>query len=100
MQTDNFIFAKAEGNYCQIHIIKDDKVEMALLRLTMNQLESQISDKERIFRCHRSYLINLHHFESVQGNAQGYKVYLNYERSGIPIARGKSRVFEKLIENL
>jgi DNA-binding LytR/AlgR family response regulator len=44
-------------------------------------------DSTDIFRCHKSYLINLTQVAHISGNAQGYKLHLQNSTIEIPVSR-------------
>lgn len=83
---NNFLFARSEGNYTNVFFLKDGAVQKQLLRISLKNLEHQISDDE-IFRCHRSYVLNVQNAKDKQGNAQGYKISLQHTCEKIPISR-------------
>ena len=84
--TQNFIFAKSEGNYSYIFYYHHLKVEKKLIRITFSNLEKKILS-ENIIRCHRSYIINKNYIVSKKGNAQGYKLSIKDISEQIPVSR-------------
>ena len=74
MDVSRFLFAKAEGNYVDIYIGKDAGVERLIKRISIKNLESQLTSMPYILRTHRSYLVNLHYVRNITGNAQGYRL--------------------------
>lgn len=83
----NFILAKSEGNYCTIYYQNNSMVEKKLIRISLSNLENQLSAEKNIVRCHRSYLINKLHIISKKGNAQGLKLTLKNIEEQIPVSR-------------
>lgn len=84
---ENFIFAKSEGNYCTIYYQNDSVMEKKLTRISLSNLENQLSREENIVRCHRSYLVNKLHIISKKGNAQGLKLKIKNTEEQIPVSR-------------
>ena len=72
--TDLF-FLEAMQNYTAVHYKNDNVLEKTMLRNTLTALEQQLENTP-IFRCHRSYLVNVDLIEKVEGNAQGLRLYL------------------------
>ena len=83
----NFIFAKSEGNYCTIYYQNDSVIEKKLIRISLSNLENQLSREENIVRCHRSFLVNKLHIISKKGNAQGLKLKIKNMDEQIPVSR-------------
>ena len=86
LDINNLLFAKAEGNYVEFYI-KGDHINRIVKRITMKDLETALMPYSTIVKTHRSFLVNLIHINSVSGNAQGYKLYLNNFSEPVPVSR-------------
>jgi len=93
-ESHSFIYAKAEGNYAEIFLKKDDKVQKLIKRIPIKNLEMQLSTFPFIIKTHRSILLNLNHIEKVTGNAQGYKVQLKDCPDTVPVSRNFIQSFD------
>lgn len=98
LNVKNLLFAKAEGNYVELHLIKE-KVNKVLKRITIKELESILKPYPKIIKTHRSYLVNLEHLKSVSGNAQGYKLKLDNFPDKIPVSRNMITNFNLRIKS-
>lgn len=96
-ETDNFIYAKAEGNYAEIFLKKDAGIHKLIKRIPIKNLETQLSDFPFIIKTHRSVLLNLNYIEKVSGNAQGYKVQLKDCDDTVPVSRNFIKTFEAAV---
>lgn len=95
----DLVYVKAEDNYISLFLISQpDKPVM--LRKSLTALESEWSGHSEMFRCHRSYLVNLKQVEKVKGNAQGYKLLLKDCPEEIPVGRSKSDEMKERLRNL
>jgi hypothetical protein len=99
LDTDKLLFAKAEGNYLEIMVLENDKIQKHLKRMTLRELEMQIQSID-IIRTHRSYLVNLRYVNDVKGNAQGYQLYLAHFADTIPVSRMMIPDFENRMKAL
>jgi len=97
LDTENLLFAKAEGNYLEILVRHDDHTRKLLKRMTLKEFESQLNAPGHIVKTHRSYLVNLHHVKDIKGNAQGYQLHLTHHAETVPVSRGMIPLFESLI---
>ena len=97
LDIDNFLYAKSEGNYIEIHILSSDQNATKLLkRSTLTNFSKQLSDFDFILQVHRSYLINLKKVTGVSGNAQGYKLeLLDSSQTVVPVSRSHLSVFQE-----
>ncbi len=92
--SSHFIYAKAEGNYAEIFLKKEDQVQKLIKRIPIKNLETQLSAFPFIIKTHRSVLLNLNHIENVTGNAQGYKVKLKDCPDTVPVSRNFIESFD------
>lgn len=83
----DFLFAKSEGNYSLLYYRDGQAVHKKLVRLSLKKLEGQICDGP-IWRCHRSYIVNMEMAIDKKGNAQGYKISMRHIEEPVPVSRG------------
>ncbi len=81
-----FAFAEAHGNYIDFYFEDSDGIKFKTYRINLTAFEKQLSARY-LFRCHRSYLVNLNKVTDITGNAQGLKLILNDKRYIVPVSR-------------
>ncbi|MEM8525560.1 MAG: LytTR family DNA-binding domain-containing protein [Bacteroidota bacterium] len=91
LQLSEFIYAQSEGNYVKIYHLEDHVLVHKLIRLSLKQLEIQLENLSPIKRCHRSYLINMQHITSIDGNARSLTMRLDKVATTIPVSRSFSK---------
>ncbi len=91
MQLSEFLYAQSEGNYVTIYHLEDSALVHKLIRLSLKQLEIQLENLSQIKRCHRSYLINMQHITSIEGNARSLTLQLDKVATSIPVSRSFSK---------
>jgi hypothetical protein len=96
---DDFILSQEEDNYTTFFLEQDGKIKSTLLRITLKNTEMQLQFPF-IQRCHRSYLVNLLKIETINGNANGYKLLLANFSKEIPVSRQNSKSILQAIGNL
>ena len=87
MQIDQFLFAKAAGNYTELMLLNENQTAQEVKRLKLKDLELLLENFPQILRTHRSYLVNRNYIKSISGNAQGYKLKLKNYTETIPVSR-------------
>lgn len=91
IEQNDFIMAKSSGNYIEIFMhYENNSSSKALLRLSLSELEAQLSDNSSFLRCHKSYLINKSNVKSVEGNARSCVAIMDNGLQ-IPISRTLDR---------
>jgi hypothetical protein len=94
---DAFYFAKADDNYVEIYVGNDRQLERKILRTTLKSVETALAPWPEVFRCHRSYLVNLRHVASIEGNSQGYRLGLPGHQ--VPVARNLAKALKERMGN-
>jgi len=86
-----FLYAKSEGHYVKIFFFKENKkdLDQYIIRNTISNLEQQLGKSDIIFRCHKSYLINLRHCQSFIKNPSRNFVNLKFKQKSIPVSLDK-----------
>ena len=97
LNMDEFVFAKADGNYVEVYRKDGSNINKRIVRLTLKELKHQLEMYPFIFQTHRSYLINLNAIVSVSGNAQGYDIKLSNFSDSIPVARSRIGKFNAIL---
>jgi DNA-binding LytR/AlgR family response regulator len=94
LEVDQFLYAKAEGNYLMLYMYTGNDLLQLLKRITIKEFEQQVRNIDQIVRTHRSYIVNLSFLEHVKGNAQGYQLTLQHGDSIIPVSRNMIPKFQ------
>ncbi len=89
LECKNVVYAKADGNYCELILIDNTKF---VLCKTLDQVERTMKNPE-YFRVHKSYLVNL--MSIIEIDKRMVSIVLN-DHSIIPIARRKRKEFMKV----
>ena len=96
----DILYIKAQDNYSIIVWSDAGQIKEKMLRVTLNQLESQLKEFPFITRCHKSFMINLRENYTLKGNSKGYKFQSSYTPQAIPISRSKAKEIAILFKKL
>lgn len=96
--SDELLFIRAEKNYINIFLLRNETIEHVLLRISLVKTLRQLND-EFIIQCHRSYIVNLRHVSKVSGNSQGLRLILD-EKTKIPVSKTYKEIISKKILDL
>ncbi|MEE4176057.1 MAG: LytTR family DNA-binding domain-containing protein [Bacteroides sp.] len=91
-----FICAESEGNYVKFFLWKKGKVQKAVIRNSITNIEDQFAKIPYIVRTHRAFIVNLKKVTSRKGNALGYDLKLTGIENEIPVSRNKVKDFNRL----
>ena len=84
---NELICVKSEGNYVLVYYKFHDTIKKAIMRNSISSIEKQLGHFETIYRCHRSYIVNLENVIEVIGNARNFNLLVNGLEFNIPVSR-------------
>lgn len=93
----HLLYMEAADNYVKVVSYDGQQAQQAMLRSSLKAIEEQLQSYPRIYRCHRTYMVNLDLVEQVSGNAQGYKLHLPYTEKLIPVSRSLNKEIGDLL---
>ncbi|MCL1937423.1 MAG: LytTR family transcriptional regulator [Candidatus Azobacteroides sp.] len=86
IKLDDFLFAEVKKNDVLIYYLCGNEVKTKTLRSTITRIHDELNDPN-VFRCHRSFIVNLKKMQSAKGNSNGYQIYLSHYKKSIPVSR-------------
>lgn len=86
------------GNYIEVFWIDDNQeLKKQMVRTSLQKAEEVLAKYTFIFKCHRSHLININKVKKVEGNSQGYRVFLDNGGLPIPVSRNYISKFQNIL---
>lgn len=96
LAVNQFLYARAEGNYIEIYQHNDGEIIKLLKRMTLTSLHKYLSEFPFILKTHRSYLVNIQNEIKVSGNAKGLWIdFQNINMEAIPVSRKNVLAFKQ-----
>jgi len=94
------LYIEAMQNYVRVYSLTDKALDNEIIRTTLSQLEKTLPEAH-FYRCHRSFLVNLNHIQSIEGNAQGLKLYMTHEADiSVPVSRNNIRELKNRLSQI
>jgi len=81
------LLIRSADNYIEVFWKDGDIIKRQLIRGTLAKAHDLLSDYNYIFKCHRSFLVNINYIDRVEGNSQGYKIYFKDIDFEIPVSK-------------
>lgn len=97
VDVNDLLYLKSDQNYISILYLKEGKLKSHLLRISLVNALKQIPS-ETVFRCHRSYAVNINYIEKITGNAQSLKLELTQDCI-VPVSRSFVKEFKTKLEH-
>ncbi len=99
LSVDDLSAIDSEGNYITLYYTQDEKPQSILLRNTLSYAEEIVSSFPSIYKCHRSFLVNLDRVTKVNGNSQGYRLVVSGVPDEIPVSRSNTTRLKELLSS-
>ena len=96
IEIKNLIYIKSIGNYCEIYL--EDNNKAILFRNSLADVKNQVKT-HKIYKCHRSYLVNLEKVIKISGDAQGLKLHFEGLDNIVPVSRNLTKEIKELLMN-
>jgi hypothetical protein len=94
---NQLLYVRSADNYVEVFFSAEAAIRSQLLRLSLKNVERQLSAFSCFFRCHRVHLVNIDMVERVTGNAQGLRLHLKGVQKPVPVSRSlTSKAKERL----
>lgn len=97
LNLQNLLLIKSIDNYVEIYTENGDQAESVILRSSLKRIEENVNTWPFLFRCHRTYLVNIKKISRVSGNSQGYKLAFDKLDFNVPVSRNNTKAIQKLI---
>jgi hypothetical protein len=92
------VLIKSADNYIEIFWKDGNSIKKQLLRGTLSKTQELLSEYKFIFKCHRSFIININYINRVDGNTQGYKLFLDGIDFEIPVSKSSIDTLKEKIK--
>jgi len=87
LKQEALLYISSEKNYASIFHTLNGKIKETLLRVSLNNLETQLEGYNNIVRCHKSYIVNTTKVEKIKGNARSLLLIIPNIEVPIPVSR-------------
>lgn len=86
------LFLEATDNYISVYYYAEGKVQRQLLRNSLKRVEEMLA-KNKVVRCHRSFIVNWNQIEMVQLKGKKLQIKLRHCDKIIPVSEKYSPLF-------
>lgn len=96
----SILYIESADNYVNVVWMEGPQLKKLLLRNTLKNQEEKLKAYPHLFRCHRSYIVNLQRVTHVTGNSQGYKLHLDGAEEWVPVSRSLNNQIRDKIKKI
>lgn len=91
------LLIRAANNYIEVFWKEGYKVKSQMIRTSLLKAEELLREHKFIFKCHRSYMVNINYIDKIEGNVQGYKLFFENLDFSIPVSKNFVYKLKELI---
>ncbi len=91
------LFIRAANNYIEVFWKEGDRPKSQMIRTSLLKVEELLKEHKFIFKCHRSYMVNINFIDKIEGNIQGYKLFVENLDFSIPVSKNFANKLKELI---
>lgn len=97
VKVSQILFIRSANNYIEVFWKENGIVKNQLVRCSLTKAEQIVKEEKFIFKCHRSYLVNINFIENVEATPQGYKLTYDKIDFSVPVSKNFSNRLSELI---
>jgi hypothetical protein len=91
------VLIRSANNYIEVFWKETESIKNQMVRCSMATAEEILREHKFIFKCHRSFIVNVNYIEKIEGNTQGYKLYFENINFTVPVAKNYLDRLQELI---
>lgn len=91
------ILIRAANNYIEVFWVEGEKIRNQMIRTSLKNAEELLEDYSFIFKCHRSFMVNIHYIDKIEGNVQGYKIHFDSIDFSVPVSKKFAYKLKQLV---
>jgi hypothetical protein len=91
------LFIRSANNYIEVFWKEGDTFRNQMVRCSMVYAEETLKEHKFIFKCHRSYMVNINYIDKIDGNSQGYRLFFENIDLQVPVSKSTVHRLKELI---
>jgi hypothetical protein len=93
LKSINILYLESSDNYVNVFFLDNEKVKTYLVRNSLKQMEKSLRDYP-IYRCHRSFSVNLKNVKMIRKSKKGYELLINSPKEiCLPVSKSYEKKF-------
>jgi hypothetical protein len=96
IDANELLFIRSANNYIEVFWQDRKGSHSQLVRCTLKYAEEAAKDYPFIFKCHRTFIVNIHQIRRLEGNSQGYMLYVGEGQHPVSVSRKYIPQFKEL----
>jgi hypothetical protein len=81
------LFIRSANNYIEVFWKDVNSIRNQMVRCSMAYAEEILKEHKFIFKCHRSFIVNINFIDRIEGNSEGYKIFFENVAFPVPVSK-------------
>lgn len=94
------LLIRSADNYIEIYWKDGEKIKSQLIRSTLLKANELLEEYHYIFKCHRSFIVNVNYIDKVEGNSQGYRLFFENIDFEVPVSKNSVKQLKEKVSFL
>lgn len=91
------LLIRAANNYIEVFWKEGKTIKSQMIRTSLRKAEEVLHEHKFIFRCHRSFMVNINFIDKIEGSVQGYSVFFEGLDFTVPVSKNFAYKLKQLI---
>ena len=91
------LLIRAANNYIEIFWKEGTVIKSQMVRTSLKNAENLIKEHNFIFKCHRSFIVNINFVDKIEGSVQGYNIFFDGIDFSVPVSKNFAYKLSHLI---
>ncbi len=96
VDANDLLFIRSANNYIEVFWEEGKETRSQMVRCTLRCAEEASQQYPFIFKCHRAFIVNIHKVRRLEGNSQGYVLYVGNQQRPVSVSRKYISSFKAL----
>lgn len=97
IKVSSLLFIRSANNYIEVFWKEGEAIKNQMVRCSMVTAEETLKEHKFIFKCHRSFIVNINYIDKIEGNSQGYRLFFENITFPIPVSKNSVIKLKELI---
>jgi hypothetical protein len=97
IKVSTLLFIRSANNYIEVFWKEGNTVKNQMVRCSITYAEEVVKEHKFIFKCHRSFIVNINFIDRFEGNSLGYKLFFENIDFPIPVSKSSASKLQELI---
>ncbi|PZX15136.1 LytTr DNA-binding domain-containing protein [Breznakibacter xylanolyticus] len=97
IRVSTLVLIRSANNYIEVFWMDGSTLKNQMVRCSMTLAEMVVKEFKTIYKCHRSYIVNVRFIDRIEGNSLGYKVFCEMLSFPVPVSKNMVDKLRELI---